>query len=220
MKMISTIFKITMWRSKKIIVGEYGKDFFKKFRSMSRAHLKKIVPLVPNIGDSIFLFNYEFCPSYISWYKAYLELGLDSDTANSLIWKMNEALVKTIPKLLMKMSVKRYIGGFEKKAAKHEKLSKENKVHPYDWKIYYRPINDTTFEIDIYECGMIKVCRDFDALGLFPMMCRMDYLFSHYMGNGFERTKTLGDGNDCCNCRYILEGTCEWSPEKGFENRK
>jgi hypothetical protein len=93
-------------------------------------------------------------------------------------------------------------------------------MHPYDWKIRYRNINDKVFEIDIYECAMIKVCRDYDAMGLFPAMCRMDYLFSHYMGNGFERTRTLGDGDDCCNCRYILPGTCEWPSEKGFEDRK
>ncbi|WP_315115539.1 hypothetical protein [uncultured Clostridium sp.] len=33
-------------------------------------------------------------------------------------------------------------------------------------------------------------------------------------------TKTLGDGDDCCNCRYIIGGSCEWSPEKGFVDRK
>jgi hypothetical protein len=48
----------------------------------------------------------------------------------------------------------------------------------------------------------------------------MDYLFAHLMNNGFERTKTLGDGDDCCNCRYYLTGSCEWSPEKGFADRK
>lgn len=220
MKTTNIIYKIALWSSKKVIVNEYGKDFYDKFHSISRVHFEKIIPQVPNIGNSIFAFNYDFCPSYISWYKAYLELGLDNNTSNKMIWKMNETLVKLIPKLFMKLSVNKYIGDFRKKAVKHEKLSEENKVHPNDWKIRYRSVNDTTFEIDIYECGMIKVCKKFDAMGLFPMMCRMDYLFSHYMGNGFERTKTLGDGDDCCNCRYILSGTCEWSPEKGFADRK
>lgn len=44
----------------------------------------------------------------------------------------------------------------------------------------------------------------------------MDYMYANIMGNGFERTKTLGDGDDCCNCRYFMKGDCEWSPQKGL----
>jgi hypothetical protein len=220
MKMAGLLNRVALRSSRKTIVNEYGREFYKKFCSIEGEHIRKIIPVVPDIGDSIFAFNYDFCPAYISWYRAFLELGLDSDTANKMIWKMNETLVKLIPRLFMKMAVNKYIGDFRKKAEKHEMRSEQNRVHPYDWKIRYRKVSETTFEIDIYECGMIKVCRDFDAMGLFPAMCRMDYLFSHYMGSGFERTKTLGDGDDCCNCRYILPGTCEWAPEKGFEDRK
>jgi hypothetical protein len=65
-----------------------------------------------------------------------------------------------------------------------------------------------------------KLAHDFDADGLLPGICRMDFLFSNLMGNGFERTKTLGDGDDCCSCRYHLVGNCNWSPKKGFIDRK
>jgi hypothetical protein len=40
------------------------------------------------------------------------------------------------------------------------------------------------------------------------------------MGNRFVRSKTLGDGDSCCNCHYDLVGECEWAPEKGFAERK
>jgi hypothetical protein len=93
-------------------------------------------------------------------------------------------------------------------------------LHPYDWHLTYREVSANTFEIDITECGLKKLAHDFAADGLLPGICRMDYLFSWLMGNGFERTRTLGDGDDCCNCRYHLVGDCEWSPEKGFETRK
>lgn len=36
----------------------------------------------------------------------------------------------------------------------------------------------------------------------------------------FKRTKTLGDGDEFCNCHYEMKGSCECSPEKGFEHRK
>lgn len=55
-------------------------------------------------------------------------------------------------------------------------------------------------------------------IGTYP--CRLDYLMANIKGNKFERTKTLADGDDCCNCNMMGLGYTEWSPEKGFEQRK
>lgn len=216
----NVLYRITMNRSKKYIVKKYGSGFWNGFKLKSGQYLASILPKVPDIGESVFAFNYKFGPPYMAWYKAFMDSGLSRDEAGREIWAMNECLVTTIPKWLLPLSGKSYIGGFRKKAAEHVRRTKANDLHPYDWKIDYREINKNTFEIEITECAMLKLGKDFDALGMYPAICRMDYLFSHYMGNGFERTKTLGDGDDCCNCRYHIVGNCEWSPEKGFESRK
>lgn len=220
MKFTKAIYRLTMFRVKKVIVQKYGNVFWTEFKINSKAHLSDILPQVNDIGDSIFAFNYDFCPAYIAWYKAYIGLGLSSDEACKEIWMMNEKLVTVIPKWLLDISVKGYIGAFRKKAQQHVQKQEARNLHPYDWKLVYREVSENTFKLDITECGMLKLSQDFDAMGMYPMICRMDYLFSHYMGNGFERTKTLGDGDNCCNCRYSIVGSCEWSPEKGFENRK
>ena len=89
-----------------------------------------------------------------------------------------------------------------------------------DWNIRYRNISDNCFEIDIYECAFRKLAKEYSVEGLLPGICRVDYMVAALMGTGFERTKTLGDGDDCCNCRYYLKGECKWEPEKGFINRK
>lgn len=217
---IKIIFNIVLWSSRKEIINRYSKEFYIKFHELARENLDNIIDEIPNIGDSIFALNYCFGPCYISWYKAYLELGLNSQSANEMIWKMNELFINLVPKAFMGMVGNKYIGYFRRKGKKHEFLSERNEVHSFDWKIRYRNINSSTFEIDIYECGMIKLCDKFNAMGLLPMMCRMDYLFSHYMRCGFERTKTLADGDECCNCRYIMGGSCQWAPEKGFKDRK
>ena len=137
-----------------------------------------------------------------------------------LLWLVNEQLITIIPKPFIKLFITSYLNNFRNKAKKHEKLMKENHLHPYDWIIKYRQVNESIFEIDIYECGIMKLAKDFDSLGIVPTVCRVDYMLSNYMVAGFERTKTLGDGDDCCNCRYIIGGSCEWSPEKGFVDRK
>jgi hypothetical protein len=214
------IYYLTMLRSSKALTLKYGKELRNSFRKRSKEKLNMLLPLTPDIGKSIFSFNYKFAPPYIAWYKTFIELGLGQQEIWENLWLMNEKMATAVPRFLLHSTGKYYFNSFRKKAAVHIERQKQNKLHPYDWRITYRNIDDNTFDIDITECAMKKLAHDFDADGLLPGICRMDYLFSHLMRNGFERTKTLGDGDDCCNCRYHIEGNCEWSPEKGFILRK
>ena len=218
--MTMLIYHITLVRSKSYITEKYGAQFWKEFRVLSKKQLLTILQNTPDIGKSVFSFNYKFGPPYIAWYKTYLDLGLEQEEAIQNIWKMNENLVPVIPRPLLHASGIAYMGSFRKKAKAHINRQESGNLHPYDWKIHFRDIDKNCFEIDITECALKKLAHDFDADGLLPGICRMDYLFSSHMGNGFSRTKTLGDGDDCCNCHYELKGTCEWAPEKGFENRR
>lgn len=203
-----------------MIITKYGIDFWAKFKNRSLEMFKEIRLKTPDIGESIFLFNYKFAPAYIAWYKTFLEFGIPQDETIQNIWMMNEKMATTIPSAFLHLTGKTYFNGFRKKASRHLARQKENMLHSYDWRIEYRNIDKNSFEIDIKTCAMKNLAKDFDANGLLPGICRMDYLFSSLMKNGFSRTKTLGDGDDCCNCHYEMVGSCEWAPEKGFDNRK
>jgi len=218
--MIKLIYHLTLHRSKCYLIQKYGKVFWKKFKANSDKTFAEILPQVPDIGDSIFSFSYEFGPSYIAWYKSFLELGSTQDEIIQNIWTMNEMMVTTIPRPFLKATGKIYLNGFRKKAATHVTRQVKGNLHPFDWAITYREINQNSFELDITECGLKKLAHQFKADGLLPGICRMDYLLANLMGTGFVRTKTLGDGDDCCNCHYDLIGKCNWSPEKGFTDRK
>ena len=214
------IFSFTMARSKGFIIEKYGKEFWQFFHALSKINFENTLSRTPDIGTSVFSFNYDFAPAYIAWYKSYIALGLSQEETDEDIWKMNERMVTAIPKSFLHSTGKAYMNGFRKKAAQHVERQNRGELHPFDWKIVSREIDNNTFEIDITECAMKKLAHSLDADGLLPGICRMDYLFSSVMGNGFTRTKTLGDGDECCNCHYELEGSCEWAPEKGFNNRK
>ncbi|HEY9062987.1 MAG TPA: L-2-amino-thiazoline-4-carboxylic acid hydrolase [Pseudobacteroides sp.] len=218
--MIKLIYHLTLHRSKCYLIQKYGKDFWKQFKANSDKTFAEILPQVPDIGYSIFSSNYEFGPSYIAWYKTFLELGVTQDETIQNIWTMNEKMVTTIPRPFLKVIGRLYLSGLRKKAAAHMIRQEKGYLHLYDWAITYHEIDQNSFELDIAECGLKKLAHQFKADGLLPGICRMDYLLSNLMGNGFVRTKTLGDGNDCCNCHYDLVGKCEWSPEKGFIDRK
>jgi hypothetical protein len=220
MKLIKTIYIITMMRSKRFLIKKYSKEFWNDFKRISKKNLNEILPEIVDIGDSLFSFSYKFGPCYVAWFKAFSELGVSIEEINTNIWNMNEKMVTTIPKSFLRLTGKFYLNGFRRKAELHVKKQNTGNLHPYDWRVRYREISSNTFELDITECSLKRMADDFGVPDLLPSICRMDYLFAYLMDNGFERTKTLGDGNDCCNCRYHIIGNCEWSPEKGFIDRK
>lgn len=97
--------------------------------------------------------------------------------------------------------------------AKQHMLRQENgSLHPFDWEIQYRDINKNEFMIKIKKCGFITYADKFDARGILPGICAVDYIVAYYMKNGFHRTKTLGYGDDC---RYALNGSCPLKPGNG-----
>ncbi|MRS02739.1 hypothetical protein EG832_05880 [bacterium] len=209
------------WTVRSAMVTHFGSNFYRLFRIKSRNKLSEILKETPDIGDSIFALNYLYGPCYFAWYYALRSLEVEKETASQWIWTINESLVRFFPKPLLHWFAKNmYLGSFRRKAIKAERSGKQGSLHPYDWRIEYVDINQTTFGINIYECGMMKLAEKFGFLEMFPSVCRMDYLFSHYFDNGFKRTGTLADQNNCCDCVYQYPGQCEWAPEKGFIDRK
>ncbi len=211
------IYRLTMCRSKGYIQKQYGKSFWKSFREHSDAVFRQVAAELPDIGDSIFSFNYAYAPSYVAWYRSMRQLGLDAGQADDLMWKMNEKMLLSVPKPFLHMAGKSYLNSFRKKAKQHLQRQGKPGFSEYDWLIDYRDIDANSFEIDIRRCGFITVAKKYGVEGMLPGICSVDYLVSHYMGNGFSRTKTLGDGDECCNCHYELTGKCPLRAPEGMK---
>jgi hypothetical protein len=215
------IFSFMSLTARKDIISANGRRFYRQFRDLSKKRLSEILMETPDIGNSIFSLNYLYGPCYFSWYSALRSLEVEKEAALQWIWRINEDFIKIFPKPLLHWFAKNmYLGSFRKKAISAENRGKQGALHPFDWRIEYVNIDQTTFGINIYECGMLKLAEKFGYLEMFPAICRMDYLFSHYFDNGFKRTGTLADKNCCCDCLYQYPGQCEWAPEKGFVERK
>lgn len=52
------IYHLTMMRSKRYIQETYGKSFWKQFQALSDPVFHQVSKELPDIGDSIFSFNY------------------------------------------------------------------------------------------------------------------------------------------------------------------
>jgi hypothetical protein len=219
MKKYRILYFIILILSKKAIIEQYGNSFYQEFRRLSLSIFNDLYRKTPDIGKTLFPIIYQSCPALISFYKAYRQLGLSNDEAGKMLWKMFETMMQSIPKATMQKIACNFIRNCRKKAQYHERRSLENSTHPYDWKISYREISEDIFELDIHECAIIKLSRDFDALDIFPWICQVDYLIASY-GYGLERSKTLADGDELCNSRFILSERSQWPLESGPVNRK
>ena len=117
-----------MFRSRRFIIKNYGAEFWQKFKTESSSVFKKILLELPDIGKSIFSFNYAYAPSYIAWYKTMRKLGLSAEEADDLMWKMNEKMILTVPKIFLRSAGKIYLESFRKKAAAHIERQKKQKA--------------------------------------------------------------------------------------------
>lgn len=214
------LYHLGMRQAKARMMNEFGNEFWQDFKGKADGWMKEILPKVPDIGSGVFRTSYDLCPAYIAWYKSLVSMGFTNEEAGEQLWVISEELFSLIPRRALKLPMKGHMAGFRDDAALHVQRDKAGKLHPYDWRISFTELDEDHFNIDIKECAMMKLSEDFDALGMFPTICRIDFLAAHVMGNGFSRTKTLADGDDCCNCMYKVGGTCEWDPKRGFEDRK
>lgn len=89
-----------------------------------------------------------------------------------------------------------------------------------DWDIRYRDRGNGSFDIDIFRCGFIAYTEKYSGRNMLPAICQVDYMISHYMNVGFERTGTLGTGCDKCDGKYCLKEQCDRDIEKRLAERK
>ena len=79
----------------------------------------------------------------------------------------------------------------ESKASQHSK-------YPLDWKFEYREGKDEFYNT-YTECGICKLGKKEGCFEFVPCLCKMDERSYFYEGGELHRTKTLAQGDDCCD---------------------
>jgi hypothetical protein len=209
-KMISIANTLMLLSSTKYLNSYLGTQKYRQFKKYVSEYKREYSEIIPNIGKTVFANSYYFSTCYFFYFSALKRLGYSSDVATTIIWAINENLVKKIPGIARNIVGKYYVGQIRKRAGEATEKGRQNKLHPDDWRIEYHEISKTEWKIDIYECYVKKMAERLGLLDMLPGVCRMDYLFSHYFHQGFERTMTLGDGDNRCNCYWVVPGECDW----------
>lgn len=204
------LYHLTMRRSRTLIKRLYGTDWWNSFKNQSNQRFHELISEFPNIGDSMFAFNYCYAPGYVAWYTSMEKLGLDPHERDVLMLQMNEKMLLTVPKLLLHAVGRAYYRNMSK-GAKRRMEKRPESIHPFDWEMQYIEEDKDNFRIDITACGFIAYTRKYGGEGMFPGICQVDYMISHYMNVGFERTQTLGAGGCRCDGCYHINGYCDFN---------
>ena len=75
-----------------------------------------------------------------------------------------------------------------------------------DWKYTFEKGHDE-YRYNITKCGVCRLAERENLLDYLPCMCHMDYPKYDVQGADLDRTKTLADGDDCCNFHLIRQKT-------------
>ncbi|MBR0420944.1 MAG: L-2-amino-thiazoline-4-carboxylic acid hydrolase [Erysipelotrichaceae bacterium] len=83
-------------------------------------------------------------------------------------------------------------------------IRSKKREYPNDW------VFDFSYDLSIpeyyvthHECGVCKIAQAEDLMFLMPHICVMDYPTIEYKGGKLIRTKTLGNGDECCDFHVV-----------------
>lgn len=79
-----------------------------------------------------------------------------------------------------------------------ESIASQNSPYELDWKFHYEKGNDEFYNT-YTECGICKLGKREDCWEFVPCLCNMDERNYRNEGGQLHRTKTLANGDDCCD---------------------
>ena len=185
-------------------------------------HFEKLINDLPDVGG-------ELNPNtkYLiiaAWYTAYYiparELDYGPEFVGKMIYKLNEYDQASMPKnKAHAIGAEKFTVNYKNRMKKWAKWTQQ-KEYPANWVAEYVEGNGTDFDYgyNYTECGICKYLHSKKMDELAPFVCLNDFIRSQSENTGLNRSKTLGQGDNCCNFRYKQgrKVTQNWDTEIGL----
>lgn len=173
----------------------------KEFKRKHRAEYKAMVKRTPGVGgmkeNTLYSTYYIACYGF-AYYKA--DPGKITD---EIFGGMINAVCDS-DKMVKAYKDK---GAFDKKLMEKYKKGAERSQrceYPMDWKFTFSfDPSVPEYYLTYTECGVCKIAKQEKLEFLVPHMCAMDYKMIELRGGTLIRTKTIGNGDDCCNNHVV-----------------
>lgn len=180
----------------------------KTIKKKTKINYKVMIKRTPDIGR--FKKNsLRVClTSGIFWFSLYDAMEGKMDKS-----EFGEMVVVSIKIPLLRNSFKKekpFSFKAQQKKFKKNKTANEASASEFNWNaefIFGRDENEYT--IIYHRCGLCALGKQEHHEELVPYICKLDYPCIDFMGGVLKRTKTLAEGNDCCDF-YICKKGSKW----------
>lgn len=202
-------FDRAMSRSRRVLVDRYGDERTRSLIGECRREYEALIPQIPYIGQHspFLIFLIPTC-RYLAVYRVLQQHGLATEEAGPVIYRMNEAEWKVIPRLLCHLIS--YLWFSPLFIRRIRKRADESQAHAYpdNYVLTFVCGDGRTFDygFDYTECAGCKFLRQQGAPELAPIMCSLDKTASETLGWGLTRTTTIAEGYAKCDFRFKKRG--------------
>ena len=164
----------------------YKKNVKKEFKAM--------LERTPDIGGSSLEMNLYIAAFVFSLHKAAPEI-INPETVDAMVTAVFES------PFIVKVHKHKKCTLFSDKVQDRKLLeskASQNSEYELDWKFDYQKGTDEFYNT-YTECGICKLGKRENCFAFVPCLCNMDERSYRLEGGELHRTKTLANGDDCCN---------------------
>lgn len=229
MKNKNSIFKqfISLMKAAKSVLSQtYNPSILDSIEENACIEFESLLSKLPYVGGDKGPFTSFMIQSAetIALYRATRLLKLSNREIGKLIYEIADKFAKSIP------SIKKWL---YRRAVFSEKMKNSWKIwlkesqkreYPENWVGEFIDGDGKMFDygFNFTECGWIKLIKNEGVEDIAPYACLCDYARMKAIGVGFKRTKTIANGANLCDFRFIKNYKTPrgWPPESLEESKK
>ncbi len=146
------------------------------------------------------------------------DLGESKGKIGEIIYRIAENRIRSVNPVLLFFIRIMFFSKTRLKKMKNASLKSQDKKYSENW-VYKTTIGkdtDFTFTNTYSECGIYKFYKKMGYEEYVPYLCLTDYALFKGLKVRLERSKTIGNGDEICNFKFIRNGKPVegWPPEK------
>jgi hypothetical protein len=174
---------------------------------IARGYFENLMPAIPYVGDPQYELPKTLIQSAValSFYRSLHVSGENFGQVGTLIVDAAEIGYSAVSEMDHRAQGDFQITEEWYQLQRYVAKKSQERHYPGDWVFHFVEGVKGEFDWgwDFTECGILKFYQAQQVKELIPHLCVLDFIVSKREGTGLQRTKTLAQGDDCCDFRYM-----------------
>ena len=221
-------FRMFNWFQKRYLRKHFGRQKAKEWTREAKEQFDILLPDLPYIGNKEYYFTRFLVMTAMltPMTKTLHEEGIIEREVGKMIFDLAESFYKIIPSFIRHRQGKKLFTPESKEIWKQRCKESQERQIPFDWACEYiegEEGDNFDYGFNMTKCGNVEYWKEQGLSQYVPYLCLCDW--PGWKANNVEasRTKTLAQGDEYCDFRYIRygkNGLRGWPPETLEEWKK